>query len=133
MRALAYDCLPTLEPGTKYRISARFIARRDEPPRAQQGVLVGRGGGIGAIPTTCARSPCALKSSGNPRRPLVGGGALSERNVFGGWHREEELGVENYRNLFLGREDASLTPGSLHRMKEWMGALEREMQQAVVS
>ena len=110
------------------------MARRNETPRAHQGVLLGRGAGVRALRTTCARSPCASKFSGNPRRPLVGGGALSERNVFGGWHREEKPGRENYRNLFLVREDPSIySPLSLHRVKEWMISLRRELQQAVVA
>ena len=37
LSALPHDCLPTLEPCTKSRISARFMARGDETPRAHQG------------------------------------------------------------------------------------------------
>ena len=97
-------------------------------------MLLGWGAGIRALPTTCSRSPCTSKISGKPRRPLVGGGALPERNVSVGWNREEEPGQENYRNLLLVREDPSLhNPICLHRVKECMGALGRELQQAVVS
>ena len=37
LSALPHDCLPTLEPGTRSRISTRFMARGDETPRAHQG------------------------------------------------------------------------------------------------
>ena len=37
MSALPYDCLPTLEPGTRSRITARFMAPRHEAPRVRQG------------------------------------------------------------------------------------------------
>ena len=98
--ALLHDCLLILEPGTKSQISARFTARRDETPRAPQGVFLGRRAGVRALPTTCARSPCASKFSGTSRRPLVGGGPPPDRNVFRVWHREEEPGWENRHNLF---------------------------------
>ena len=36
LSALPHDCLPTLEPGTRSRISARLMARGDETTRAHQ-------------------------------------------------------------------------------------------------
>ena len=35
--ALPHDCMPSLERGTRSRISARFMAPGDETPRARQG------------------------------------------------------------------------------------------------
>ena len=105
--ALPHDCLSPLEPGTKFWISARW-RRVTKTPRAHQGVLLGREAGVRALRATCVQSPCASKFSGNPRRSLFGGGALPERNVFEGWHREQEPGGENYYyscDLFSVRED----------------------------
>ena len=37
LSALPHDCLPTLQPGTRSRVCARFLARGDKTPRARQG------------------------------------------------------------------------------------------------
>ena len=77
--ALRHDCLPTLEPGTKSRISARFMAQGGSSGGCSSG-----GGGASAVLATCVRSPCASKFSGNPRRSLFGAWAFPERNFFRG-------------------------------------------------
>ena len=66
LSALPHDCLPTLEPGTRSRISPRFMAPGHETPRARQGVLLGRGGAVLVLLATCAPSPCGSKV---PRKP----------------------------------------------------------------
>ena len=112
LSSIPHDCLPTLEPGTRSRISAIFMARGGETPRAHQGVLLRWGGAIRALVATC-------KLSGNPRRSIFGSWALHERNVSGGRHREQNPGGEKYNKLFSVGEDQTLyTPVSLHRLEE---------------
>ena len=62
LSALPHDCLPTLELGTRSRISARFMAPGHETPRTRRG-CASRAGVRSPRPflATCAPSPCASK------------------------------------------------------------------------
>ena len=54
------------------------------------------GGEVRARCATCARSPCAPKSSGDPRRFHVGGRALLERNGLGSGIESKNRAGKNY-------------------------------------
>ena len=89
--------------------STRDLWRRDTKLR----VLVkgcSSGGGSQSAPFwRCVRRALTPRRlSGNPRRSLFGGWALPERNVFVGWHRQEDPGREEYCILSSVRQDKSL-------------------------
>ena len=84
LRGLSHDELPSLERGTRCRISARFIAPGHETPRARRGVLLGRGAAVRALLATCAPSPCASKVLRKPEAfPLQGLGSPKAEHVQG--------------------------------------------------
>ena len=82
LSVLPHDCLPALEPGTSSQISARFMARGDETPRAHQGG-VPRVGGRSLRPSRDVRAESLrlevlwkpeafrLRGSGPPRTERV--------------------------------------------------------------
>ena len=119
--ALPHDCFPTLEPGTKFRISARFMSGGDETPRAHQGVLLGRWAESRPFSRRVRGAPAPRSSLETQGVPSSGAGPSQNGTCLGGWHREQEPGREDYCNLFSAREDLSLyTPVRLHRVKEWV-------------
>ena len=87
LRDLRNDELPTLEPGTRSWISARFMAPGQETPRARRGGAP-RARGRSSRPSgdVCAE-PLRLEGSPETRGVPSSGAAFPERNVFGGWHR----------------------------------------------
>ena len=135
LSALPHDCLPTLEPGTRSRVSARYMARGDETPRAHQ-----RGAPRGGdrSPRTslhvCAEplrldvlwKPEALpvRWLGPPRTERVWGVASVARSRPG----ELLLAVIFFR---FGRTRVRIMPISLHRVKR-TGYWGKELQQPIV-
>ena len=87
LSALSHDCLPTLEPGTRSRISTRFMAPGCQDAKLRVlvgGVLLGRGAAVRALLATCAPSPCASKVLGKPEAfPLRGLGPPRTERVRG--------------------------------------------------
>ena len=86
LSALPHDCLPTLEPGTRSRISARFMAPGHETPLAhQEGAPRAGGGAVRALLATCAPSSGASKVLRKPEafpiRGLAPPGAERVREV----------------------------------------------------
>ena len=78
------DRLPTLEPGTRSRISARLTAPGDETPRARQGGAP-RAGGRSPRPSgnVCAK-PLRLERSPQTRGvPSSGAGPSQNKRVRG--------------------------------------------------
>ena len=134
LSALPHDCLPTLEPGTRSRVSARYMARGDETPRAHQ-----RGAPRGGdrSPRTslhvCAEplrldvlwKPEALpvRWLGPPRTERVWGVASVARSGPG----ELLLFVIYFR---FGKTRVCTTPIRLHRA-EIIGSLGKELQQEI--
>ena len=132
LSALPHDCLPTLESGTRSRISARFMARGDETPRSYQGGTP-RAGGRRPPPSryVCAE-PLRLEVLGKPQAfPFRGLGPPRAERVWGGKNRAGRTTA--CCNLISVRQDASLyiTPISQHRVKI-IGSLGKKLQQAVV-
>ena len=84
LRALPHDCLPTLEPGTRSRISARFMAPRHEPPRARQGGAP-RAGGRNPRPSgdVCAE-PLRLEGCPETRSVPSSGAGHSQNGTCSG-------------------------------------------------
>ena len=94
------------------------MARGDEPPPAHQEMLLRRGGRSPCPSRDVWAEPLRLEVLWKPEAFPLGGGALPERNVFGGRRREQEPGRENYCSLFSVRQDPSLyTPAGLRRVK----------------
>ena len=59
-----------------------------------------------------------MGSFGSEPQQAVVSWCLPERNVFGGWYRQQDPGREKYCKSFSVREDQSLsTPVRLHRVK----------------
>ena len=118
LSALPHDCLSTLEPGTRSWISTRFMARGDETPRADQGVLLGREAGVRAL---LGRVRGALSSRSSLETQGVsssGAGPSQNGTCLGGGICSMMRAREKYRNSSSVREDQSrYTPGSLHRVK----------------
>ena len=67
LSALAHDLLPSLKPGTRSRISARFMAPGDETSRAHQGGAPRAGAAVCGLLAMCAPSSCASKVFRKPR------------------------------------------------------------------
>ena len=132
LRGLPHDELPTLEPGTRFRISARFMAPGHETPRARRG---------GAPPVE-DRSP---RSSGDVCiEPLRPEGSLETRGVPSSGVGPSQNGTcsgcgiaRNCRagrsTVFSVREDQSLYNASQSAPSGRMGSFGTEPQQTVVS
>ena len=85
LSALPHDCLPTLEPGTRSRISARFLELGNETPQAHQGGAP-RAGGRSPHPSgdVCAE-PLRLEGSPETRGvPFSGAGPFTNGTCLGG-------------------------------------------------
>ena len=84
LSALPHDCLPTLEPGTRTRISARFMAPGHETPRARQGDAP-RAGGRSPRPSgdVCAE-PLRLEGSPETRGVPSSGAGPSQNGTCSG-------------------------------------------------
>ena len=85
--ALRHDCLPTLEPGTKSRISARFMAQGGSSGGCSSG-------GGGRLPFS--RRVCGVlvpRSSLETRGVPSSGPGHSQNGIFfGGWHWQHDPG-----------------------------------------
>ena len=80
LSALPHDCLPTLEPGTRSRISARTMARGDETPRAHQEGARLAGGGSPRPSGNVYTEAFPLQGPGPPRTDRVWGVASVARS-----------------------------------------------------
>ena len=105
LSALPHDHLPTLEPGTRSRISARFMAPGHEPPRARRGGA-SRARGHSPCPSgdVCAE-PLRLEGSPETRRVLSSGAGLSRNGTCsgGGIGRKIRAGRTTVKYFRLGR------------------------------
>ena len=122
LRGLPHDELPTLEPGRRYRISARFMAPGHETPRARQGSAP-RAGGRSPRPSgdVCAE-PLRLEGSPETRGvPSSGAGPSQNGTCSGsGIGRKIRVGRSAVNYFRFGRTLVCITPVSLHRVEEWV-------------
>ena len=111
LSAFPHDCLRTLEPGTRSRIYARFMAPEHETPRTRRGVLL----------DVCA-APLRLEVSPETRGVPSSRAGPSQNGTCsgGGIGRKSRAGRSTTRyTLFSVREDQSLhIRVSLHRVEE---------------
>ena len=85
LRGLQNDELPTLEPGTKSRISARFMAPGHETPRARRGGAPRAGGRSPRLPGDACAEPLRLECSPETRAiPSSGAGPSQNVTCSGG-------------------------------------------------
>ena len=133
LSALPHDCLPTLEPGARSRISARFMAPGHETPRARQGGAP-RAGGRSPRPSGDVRAePLCLKGSPETRGVPSSGAGPSQNETCsgGGIGRKSRAGTSTINYFRFGRTRVYITPISLHRVKI-IGSLGNEPQQSIV-
>ena len=81
LSALPHDYLPTLEPSTRSRISARFIAPRDETSRAHQGGAPPAGGRSPRPSGDVCAEPLRLEDSLEARGVSSSGAGLSQNGT----------------------------------------------------
>ena len=119
MSALPHDFLPMLEPGTRSRISARFMAPGLESPRARQGG-VPRAKGRSPHPSgdVCAE-PFVLEGSPETRGVPSSGAGPSQNGTCsgGGIGRNIRAGRSTVNYFPRGRTRVCITPISLHPPK----------------
>ena len=119
LSALPHDCLPTLEPGTRSRISARFMAPGDETPRARQGCAP-RAGSCSQRPSGNVRAE-PLRLEGSPETlgfPPSGAGPSQNGTCLEcGIGRKIGAGRSTVVYFRFGRTRVCITPISLHREK----------------
>ena len=101
LSALPHDCLPTLKPGTRSRISTRFMAPGHETPRARRG---GAPRADGRSPRPCGdvcAEPLRLEGSPETRGVPSSGAGPSRNGTFsgGGIGRKIRAG-RSIRNCF---------------------------------
>ena len=122
LRGFPHDELPTLEPGTRSRISAKFMAPEHETPRARRGGAP-RAGGRSPLLATCAPSAEPLRLEGSPETrgvPSSGSGPSQNGTCSGrGIGRKIRAGRSAVVIRF-GRTRVCITPVSLHRLEEWV-------------
>ena len=123
LSALPHDHLPTLEPGTRSRISARFMALGHEPPGARRGGAP-RAEGRSPCPSgdVCAE-PSRLEGSPETRSvPSSGAGPSQNGTCSGdGIGRKIQAGGSTTVNYIrFGRTRVCITPVSLHRVEKWV-------------
>ena len=113
--------MPTLEPGTRSRISARFTPGH-ETPRARRGGAP-RPGGRSPCPSgdVCAE-PLRLEGSPETRGVPSSGAGPSQNGTCsgGGIGRTTRAGRSTVKYFRFGRTIVCITPVSLHRVKEWV-------------
>ena len=130
LSALPHDCLPTLEPGTRSRISARFMAPGHETPRARRGGTA-RAGGHSPRPSgdLCAE-PLRLEDSPDARGVPSSRAGPSQNGTCsgGGIGRKIRAGRSAVNYFRFGRTRVCITPVSGR-----MGSFGTEPQQVVVS
>ena len=144
LSTLPHDCLPTLEPGTRCRISAGFMAPGHETPRDSwrrdtklrvlvRGVLRGRGAAVRVFLATCALSPCASKVLRKPEASTLRGLGPPRTERVRGVASVGRSGPGEVLSIIFG----SGGPGSVYVSQsapsEKMGSFATEPQQAVVS
>ena len=120
LSALPHEELPALEPGRRYRISARFMAPGHETPRARRGVAP-RAGGRNPRPSgdVCAEP---LRLEGSPETqgiPSSGAGPSQNGTCSGGSIGKKSRARRSAANYSrFGRTRVCITPVSLHRVEE---------------
>ena len=122
LRGLQNDELPTLEPGTRYRISARFTAPGHETPRARRGGVPSAGGRSPRPSDDVCAEPVRLKGSPETRGVPSSRAGPSQNGTFsgdgiGGKIRVGRRAVNYFR---FGRTRVCITPVSVHRVEEWV-------------
>ena len=122
LSALPHDHLTALEPGTRSRISARFMTPGHETPRARRG----------GAPRAEGRSPCPsgdvcaepLRLEGSPEtRGVPSSGAGPSRNGTcsgGDIGRKIRAGGSAINYFWFGRTRVCIALVSLHRVEEWV-------------
>ena len=122
LSALPHDELSTLEPGTRSRISARFMAPGHETPRARRRGAH-RAGGRRPRPSgdVCAES---LRLEGSPETrgvPSSGAGPSQNGTCSGGdIGRKIRAGGSAINYFWFGRTRVCIALVSLHRVEEWV-------------
>ena len=133
LSALPHDCLPTLEPGTRSRISARFMAPGHETPRARRGGTP-RAGGRSPCPSghLCAE-PLRLEDSPETRGVPSSRAGPSQNGTCsgGGIGRKIRAGRSAVKYFRFGRTRVYNTSQSAP--SGGLGYFGTEPQQAVVS
>ena len=84
LSALPHDCLPTLEPGTRSRVSARSMASGDETPRARQGGAPRAGGRSPRPSGEVCQAPAPQSSLQTRGFPSSGAGPSTNGTCLGG-------------------------------------------------
>ena len=120
LSGLPHDELPTLEPGTRSRISARFIAPGQEIPRARRGGAPLAGGRSPRPSGDVCAEPLRLEGSPETQGVPSSGAGPSQNGTCSecGIGRKIRAGSAVIFFGWVGSE--SITPVSLHRVEEWV-------------
>ena len=119
LSAFPHDCLPTLQPGKRSRISARFMAPGHENPRARQRGAP-RAGGRSRHPSDgVCTEPLHLEGSPETRGDPSSGAGPSQNGKCsgGGIGRKSRAGRSTVNYFRFGRTRVCITPVSLHRVE----------------
>ena len=119
LRGLHNDKLPTLEPGTRSRISARFMAPGHETPRARRRGVPREEGRSPRPSGDVCDEPLRLEVSPETRGVPSSGAGSSQNGTCsgGGIGRKIWAGRSTVIYLRFGRTRVCITPISLHRQK----------------
>ena len=119
LSALPHDEFPTLEPGTRYRVSARFIALGHETPRARRGGAPRAGGRTPRFFGDLCAGPLRLEASPETRGVSSSGAGPSQNSTCSrdGIGRKVLAGRSVVNYFRFGRARVCIKPISLHREK----------------
>ena len=121
LRALLHDCLPTLEPGTRSRISARCMAPGRETPRARRGGAPRPGVAGRVLLATCAPRVCASRFLRKPEEFRFRGLGPLRMECVRGVALVRRAGPGDVQQFLLfGRNRVCIKPVSLHRVEGWI-------------
>ena len=130
--ALPDDCLPTPEPGTRCRISARFMAPAHETPRARQGGAPRPGGHSPHRSSDVCAEPLRVGDYPEARGVPSSGAGPSQNGTCsgGGTGRKIRAGRSIVNYFRFGRTRVCITLISLHP-RTIIGSLWKDQQQAI--
>ena len=119
---LQNDELPTLEPGTRSPISARFTAPGHETPRARRGDDPRAGGRRPRPSADVCAEPLRHEGSPETRGVLSSAAGPSQNGTCsgGGIGRKSRAGRSAVNYFRFGRTRVCITPVSVHRVEEWV-------------
>ena len=133
LSAPPHDCLPDLEPGTRSRISARFMAPGHETPRARQGGAPRAGGRCPRPSGDVCAEPLRLEGSPETRDVSSSGAGPSQNGTCSGGSIGRKIRAGRSTVKIFSRTRVCIQYASQSAPSGRMGSFGTELQQAVVS